>query len=74
MQEIQEITNIALLRQKITKLLNQFIMKSIYHSRCNYLRAAKFNRYTVARKPSRGSSFRSDLIFLSIFFFLQPPN
>lgn len=71
MQEIQEITNIALLRRKITKLLNQFIMKSIYYSRCNYLRAAKFNRYTVARKPSRGFPFQSDLIFFSIF---RPPN
>lgn len=34
---------------KIAKLLNQFIIKSIYHLRCNYLRAAKFNRDTVAR-------------------------
>jgi len=46
---MQEIINIASLRRKIAKLLNQFIIKSIYHLRCNYLRAAKFNRDTVAR-------------------------
>lgn len=69
---MQEIMNITLLRKilkrKITKLLNQFIIKSIYYLRCNYLRAAKFNRDIVARKPSCGSRFWSDLIFiLSIF-------
>lgn len=72
MQEIEEITNIALLRRKMAKLLNHFIMKSIYHLRCYYLRAAKFNRDTVARKPYRGSRFWSDLILLSIFLSCSP--